>query len=234
MGCGLEYFLHLKIEDLKKPPEWKELSDIIKSSDNWPGSRRFYFIGKKVGHSSNYSMKAPTFRTDILKESEGSIALSHEEATRFLATYHTLFPEIERDFQAGVRRNILENGRTLRTFQGFPRYFGKLINDKYWREAYSYIPAATVACITAEAVVNMQTYIEDNGLNWHLLNDKHDSMLIEAPEAEIQICAAKSREFMEQTLTNPQGETLKMGSGVSIGYNWQPYSSKNTNGLKEI
>src|SRR3990167_3050228 len=226
MGYGLEHMLHIKIEDLQKVPEWKELVNLIKESDNWPGNRRFYFMGKKTIHSGSYGMKAPTFRMDLLKESEGNVILSSEEASRFLGTFHSICPEIEEDFQADVKKSIFEENRTLRTFQGFPRYFGRLINEKFWREAYAFIPAATVACITAQAIENMQNYIEDNQLSWNMLNDKHDSMMVEAPEIEIINCAKKSKEFMEQNLLSPKGESLKMRAGVSIGYNWKPYDEK--------
>ena len=226
--------INATIPELKKVVGWKELEDVIKSSDNWPGETRFYFIGKKIGHSSNYGMRGNTFRKDLLKESGGTIAISTGAADLLLGAYHRLFPEIMGEFHATVRETIMET-RTLRSFQGFPRYFGGLINEKLWREAYAFIPAATVAIITAQAITAMQNYIEDNQLNWHLLNDKHDSMLVEAPEQEIMECAKKSKEFMEQTLVSHKGETLQMGSGVCVGYNWNNYDSKkNPNGLKEI
>lgn len=42
--------LKTDIKDLKKLPFWKELSALIKSSDDWEPRKRFYYFGKKVGH----------------------------------------------------------------------------------------------------------------------------------------------------------------------------------------
>lgn len=234
LNKDLEYFSSLDISKLQQSPDWKDLVEVIKDSDNWPGKRRFYFMGKKTVHSSSYGMRPPTFRMDLLKESEGTIVLSNTEAARFLSVFHTLFPEIQNEFQEGVKEAIRER-RYLRTFQGFPRYFGKHITDKFWREAYAFIPAATVACITGKCLIDMQWWIEDNDLDWHTLNEKHDSIMVEGPEDEIMEVAKKGKEFMCQTLKSHRGEELTMGSGICVGYNWKPYhEKKNPNGLKEI
>lgn len=233
-GGEISQFLGASVEDLKSVPRWKEFSALVASSDNFPSNQRYYFIGKKVVHSSNYAMGSYTFRVDLLKESGGTIVISDYEAKQFLGVYHNLFPEIETEFHHEVRQEILRT-RTLRTFQGFPRHFGQIITDKLWREAYAFIPQATVAIITAQAITKMQNWIEDTGVNWDVLNDKHDSMLTECPDDEALACAQKSREFMEQEMTSHRGEKLKMGSGVSIGKNWRAYDEKkNPEGLKEV
>lgn len=218
---------------LRHLPDWPKLDKMIRSSDNWPPNQRYYYIGKKICHSANYGMRAGTFQMTLLQESGGLIDISKPESERYMGTYHTLFPEIQCEFQADVRREILD-GRTLRTLQGFPRYFGGCINDTFWNEAYSFKPQATVAIITENAYTSMQEFIEDEDLDWHLLNDKHDSLLVEAPEDEALDCARKSKEFMEQELVTPRGEQFKMRCGIQIGYNWKPKSVTNPDGLDEV
>lgn len=228
------------IKYLNELDHWKPLSKLIKSTDDWEPKKRFYYFGKKTGHSGNYGMGDETLIDNIAKETEGEIVLPRQEAARWLTIYHSrLFPEIQRDFQFGVMNYAKRNGE-LRNLFNWPFHLTNKNVDKLsakdLNELYSWIPQSTVACITLMAYVEMQDYIEDNDRDWHILQETHDSITMEAPENETEECAVKLGEFMQREMVSPvDGVKFRMRSECQVGYNWAPYDKdKNLLGLQEV
>lgn len=184
--------------------------------------------------NSNYGMGAKTFQLALLEESDGTIAISRQQAEKFLATYHLLFPEI-RQWHIGIQQQV-KTTKTLRNLFGYPFQFTGFIGDSMWKEAYAFIPQSTVGTITNIAYTNLQVYIEENEKDWHLLANTHDSYLVEVPDNQDERTSAitKMQEFINMDLTSPTGVSFKMKSEAQVGYNWGPYDKdKNPNGLKE-
>lgn len=212
-------YLCATIDKLTTLPKWKELDKLIKSSDLWPSAERYYYMAKQVCHSANYSIGANEFALNVLKNSEGQIALTSLQAGTFLAKYNTLFPEIK-NWHLEIQL-ALKMTRTLRNLQGFPRrFYGPLI-DKTFKEAYAFVPQSTVGTITNIAVTTLQRFIEQEKLDWDILTSTHDSYLVQCPPAEAEACASKMKEFIEQCLVNSRGEEFRMKSEASIGPNWK-------------
>lgn len=206
-------FLTAPISELKNDPLWKQLTLAIKNHD------KYYAIGKMVCHASNYGLKPGTFRLNVLQRSGGKIALSSKEAETFLNTYHSLFPEIQEWHRATQRQ--LYATRELRNLFGYPRKFTHAMNDDFWKEAFSFVPQSTVGTITNIAYVKMQEYIEAQGLTeWDLLNNKHDSYLMQVPVVDIEKASVKMQELLNQDLTAPDGVKFKMASETQVGKNW--------------
>lgn len=239
-GDKVDEAIKTPIPNLQQLDFWKPLSKLIKSSDDWAPKKRFYYFGKKTGHSGNYGMAEDTLVDNILKETEGEIVLETSEARRWLNTYHCrLFPEIQRDFQFGVMMGAKRNGELRNLFNWPYKFTGKNVDKlspKDLNELYSWIPQSTVACITLMAYVEMQEYIEDNDKDWHILQETHDSITMEAPEAEAEECAIKLGEFMQREMVSPvDGKHFRMKSECQIGYNWSPFDKDtNTLGLQEV
>lgn len=222
-----------EIPELKKLPEWKALDTLIKSSDNWQASERYYYISKMICHASNYGMKAPTFQLNVLEKSGGKIVLSRHQTEQYLGNYHKLFSEIQlwhHDVESQLRATGL-----LYNLQGFPRRFTRQLKDGDFKEAYAFVPQSTVGCITHIAYTRLQEYIEAEGLKWDLLSNCHDSYLVQCPADEVALCARKMQELMNQELDAPRGERFRMKSEAQSGLNWAPYhENKNPNGLREL
>jgi len=234
--CNIKELLPIKITELKKHPWWKEVSNLIKESDEWPAQERYYYIAKQVCHSSNYGIKAGAFCLNTLIKSQGRIVLSKKEAEQFLEIYHGLFPEI-REWHRDTERQLKET-RTLFTLQGYPIYFsGDLENERYLKEAFSSVPQSSVGIITHIAYTGLQEFIERTSVDWDLLNNNHDSFLLQFPDSptEEQEAIKISQGFLEQELISPRGEKFKMRSEVKTGWNWGSYHlEKNPRGLKEV
>ena len=233
--CGTEIAL------LKQHPHWQNLDALIKDSDNWSISERYYYLAKQTEHSSNYDIQAPTFQMNILDKSGGKIVISREEAQRFLDTKHGLFPEIK-EWHAEVRQ-IAERSRVLYNLHGHPYQITRAeLRETDWKELYAWIPQSTVGEITNNAYYQMFEFIIDQKLDWDLLANTHDSYLLQCPISEAKVCATKAQEFMEQEFTSPaDGVKFRMKSEAQAGFNWSPAKEnkvtgewKNPNGLKNI
>lgn len=220
---------------LKKHKDFLLVDKVIKSSDNWPAQKRYYYIAKMICHASNYGMRASAFQLNVLEKSRGKIALSKKEAENYLTVYHTLFPEIH-EWHREVERQLQETAIIYNLF-GYPKsFFYPSVNppDNILKDAYAQCPQSTVGCITHIAYTAMYDWILSNSCAWDLLANTHDSYLVQCPEAEYRECAKKAQEFMNQELISPRGERFKMKSEAQWGYNWAPKTEKNMEGLREV
>ena len=213
-------FLTVEVEQLVRHPRWKELAKLIKQSDEWTG-KRYYYLGKKTCHASNYGMKQYTFVDSIMDETDGALTLSPREGKRMLDMYHNLFPEISSDFHDGVKIQ-LERDRTLTNLHGDRRTFSGRIDDALLRDAYSWIPQSTVGVLTNIGIRKVQDLI-DRDPDWRdveFLNNVHDSLLVQCPEDQALNVAKALCKTMAQTFTTPHGE-FTMKSEAQIGPNWK-------------
>jgi hypothetical protein len=228
-----------EIASLTKLDFWPQLVKLIKSTDDWSPTKRIYYFGKKTGHAGNYGMGENKLVNVILEETQGEIVLPKAEAGRWLTTYHTvLFPEIKRDFQYNAKKEA-EEKHQLRNLFGFPFNITFKVRESDYEVIYAWKPQSTVACITAEAIIKMQQYIESEDKDWHILQETHDSITMEAPDNEAEEAATKLDEFFAVTLKSPVDGvefTMKTGCQISAsGGNWSPYDKdKNPLGLQEV
>lgn len=209
-------------------PECKELLTRIKNSP------REYDLGKRVIHAKNYDMGPRTFQINVLEMSEGSVVLSFREAKEFLGIHSSTFPEIL-EWQQTIRE-ILYAKRELRNLFGYPRCFHQLWSSELLRDGYAFIPQSTVGTITNLAYTELYDRIRREHLPWMLLNNKHDSLLLQVPDTaeHRDMAIAYSREHMGRELTSSRGETYRMKVGISVGHNWGKHSATNPDGMKEI
>jgi hypothetical protein len=223
------------IQALKSVPYWRELDLMIKDSDYWTTSERYYYFAKQTCHSANYDIQTQTFRMNVLEKSGGKIALPFEEAERFLLVYRSLFPEIpERNRR--VARQARET-RMLFNFFGEPYYISQYdFTENNLKEFYSWCPQSTVGEITNRAFAAMQNYIEAEKLDWDILINGHDSIVSQCPIEEVTECGKKQKEFIEQSFESPvDGAKFNMRSETQAGFNWAPFKKdKNPMGLKDI
>jgi DNA polymerase I-like protein with 3'-5' exonuclease and polymerase domains len=226
-------FASTPIAELKNKEGWKTLDTIIKESDNWKPSERYYYIAKMICHASNYGMKGAAFQLNVLEKSRGQIVLSKAQADDYLMRYHSLFPEITQ-WHSWVVQQIKHSGMLYNLF-GFPRALTGRFDDSDAKEWYAFSPQSTVGVITHIAVTKLQQYINETGRDWDILGNCHDSYLAQCPEGEELELAKVMLEFMCQDLVSPRGEKFRMKAEAQTGYNWAPFKKdKNEQGLVEI
>ena len=224
-------YLRMTPDELVTSTGWKALDRAIKSSDANPDKP--YFIGKKTAHGKSYKMGAVTYQKSVLKESGGSLVLTIREAKAFMAKFDELFPEII-EWQGELVAEA-KAARILYNLFGYPRRCERIFTDSYDRELISWKPQSTVGIITALAEEAAQTHIEASNLDWNLLNNKHDSFLLEVPDDAAPDAAALMSSWLAVDFTGRDGVRFTMKSEVQIGKNWKPFHEvKNPLGMKEI
>lgn len=221
-------WLLLSPADLKKEPRWKDYINLIKSNEH----AQRYYIAKKTCHAANYGMKFSTFVKAVLLDSGGTVVLTNDNAKRFLGIYHSLFPEIQRWHKE--TQEILFALRELRNLFGFPRKFYGVFGDAMFREAFAFPPQSTVGTITNIAFEQMDKHIQARQPEWDLLNNKHDSILMQVPLGQGIEAGRLLSHYMEQHLISHKGERFQMKSDCSIGLNWEKRSEYNPDGMEEV
>ena len=237
-GFDMEELVNTPIPKLKSHPFWRDLDSVIKDSDNWSISERYYYLAKQTEHSSNYDIKAPTFQMNILEKSGGKIVIPKDKAEHFLNVKHSLFPEIKQTFHRRVGEQA-EATKILYNLHGHPYTITcDDIPDSQWKELYAWQPQSTVGEITNIAYTRLQSYIEDNSYGWDLLANTHDSYLCQCSLRDEMQCASAMRRFIEQELVSPvDGVKFQMRSEAQSGFNWAPAKlkqKKNLLGLREV
>lgn len=233
--CDIDELLLTTIPELNKNPWWKNIDFIIKDSDKWESDKRYYYMAKQVCHASNYGQSHFMLSLNTLEKSGGKIVIQAKEAKRFIDIYHSLFPEIQEDFQSYVKFQGTECG-VLYNLLGQPiQITSERTHDRAnYKEWYSAIPQSTVTTITKMAIIKMQSFIDDTKVDWDILNECHDSFLVQSPENEWEQCQKVMKEFIEPKLTNFKGEEFQMKSEGATGKCWAKYSKDNIDGLKGV
>lgn len=208
-------------EDLIKIEGWKELERIIKDSDKNPPSTRYYYHAKQTCHSANYDIKAPTFILGVLEKSDGQVALSLKEGTRFLGVYRDLFSEIPARNRAVMER--VRATRILFNRFGFPRTFTRpLQTDHDFKTCYAFDPQSTVGTITNIAATEIQSSLDTGDYNgFELLQNNHDSLLASADPGDENRVAKILQTHLNRRMLNDDGEEFFMKSEASVGDNWR-------------
>lgn len=191
-----------------------------------------YDLAKRTVHGSNYSMGWKTMQESILQGTAGRVVLSAAECKRLLNSYFDLFPEVK-VFQATFDKHAQE-------FTEFENLFGWKVKciQRYTtavgRTCISWGPQSTVGVATVVAAKRFQDHIEREALAWNLLNCVHDSLLVEAPTEECDVCAQVLADCMHFEFTSPiDGWRCSIGVEKSIGKNWGKHDEKeNPEGMK--
>jgi len=205
-------YAEIPVDKLQSLPNWH---DIVQEIKNHP---TIYDIAKRICHGGNYGLGPETMRKTILKFSRGAIRLTPLQCKIYLTIYHALFPEI-RMWHAIIEARV-RKWRQLENFFGFPRRCEQLINPTYLRELISWIPQSTVACITHEAIIELDRRIKESRDNWLILNNKHDSFLCQVPDAQLNSGIIVCQHCMQQELTNQDGVKFIMRSEVKTSKRW--------------
>jgi hypothetical protein len=230
---NIEEISETPINKLKQNPFWHDLDKLIKDSDNWQTSERYYYFAKQTCHSANYDVQASMFRMNTLEKSGGKVYLPMDEAERFLVTYRSLFPEIP-EGNRRIEEQVRKTGIIYNLF-GHP-YQVTDYNITKIKDYFAWPRQSTVGEITRIAFSNLQNYIWDTHQKWDVLQDNHDSYLCQCRLMDVLECQSKMRDFMNQKLISPvDGTEFNMKSEQQIGFNWSPFKpEKNEVGLREV
>lgn len=205
------------LEDASRDIHKEVAAEIYKKpvSEVTKGERQ---LGKKSGHGANYSMKEATFQDSCISEMD--LVLSRTEANRALEAYHTLYPSIRR-WHSNIRKELAQT-RCLRTPLGRERYFYGRLDEDTFRQAYAYKPQSTIPDIVNHLMLFLMEAREAGKLDFRLLLQCHDSLLLEVSEGPMVSLIAESARNLDNWHPTVvlSGGRLRIPVSIETGVNW--------------
>lgn len=178
-----------------------------------------YYMGKKGRHANNYGMQPTRFSESLA--AEGGFTVPVDACKNILSIIDRIDPNVKRVFHKYIQEELAKPTHMLRTPLGRERQFLGLRsgekNYSIFNEAYSYIPQSTVGDNTGLAVCELER-------DYHyILQDGHDSLCQEIPDAEDEIhkvFMATGKAF-ERDITFHNGIIIRIPIEAQIGYDWK-------------
>jgi DNA polymerase I-like protein with 3'-5' exonuclease and polymerase domains len=168
-----------------------------------------YALGKRTRHAANYDMHP--YKLSLMAH------IPLKQAELVLHKFNTASPKIKSIFHAEIVRRIYDNRLLVTPFGRKRKFFGKL-DDELFREAYSYIPQATVSDDLKFSMLRLPSWAK-------IHVEKHDSLLISVPKERLDEFLnvwyaemEKPINFRECSL--PRDIDLVIPTEVSVGECW--------------
>jgi hypothetical protein len=166
--------------------------------------------GKKANHGLNYGLGYKTFA--LYNEME------ERDAKEIVRRYHEdAYPGI-RQWHEKIKRQLAKD-KTLSNCFGRKRKFIDAWGMELWLDAYSFIPQSTVVDMVN---IGMTNAFDDKSLDFQLLAQVHDSILIQVPpewEKAAQDCKKIALDYMMPTIQYGARE-FQIPTDVKVGYDW--------------
>ncbi len=166
--------------------------------------------GKKANHGLNYGLGYKTFA--LYNEME------ERDAKEIVRRYHEdAYPGI-RQWHEKIKRQLAKD-KTLSNCFGRKRKFIDAWGMELWLDAYSFIPQSTVVDMVN---IGMTKAFDDKSLDFQLLAQVHDSILIQVPpewEKAAQDCKKIALDYMMPTIQYGARE-FQIPTDVKVGYDW--------------
>lgn len=193
------------------------------------------YLAKRVVHASNYGMGPDKLVMLVAQETEATgIRISFKQAKELMEKYFMIYPEIKTVFWRGVEQEV-QYSRTLSTPLGQKRAFFGRWNDELLRDAYSWIPQATVGHLGLEATANIYENVQLGRpeLGAEFLLNVHDSVLVQCNEEHFEATADAVLANMRIPIT-VYGREFIIPTDCKIGKNWGKRSDSNPAGMRDI
>jgi len=158
------------------------------------------FIGKTTRHAGNYGMEKrrlmELIQTDARRFHIEVPPISEWKAGEILKAFHRMMPKIRGVFHPAIQEALEQNNRSLITPHGRYRMFFDRWNDALFREAYAYIPQATVSDHLKLAMMAVK-----KRLPWlQIIVEAHDAMVWQCYPEQFNDVANVVREEMERPI----------------------------------
>src|ERR1700741_295821 len=181
---GLKDDLHTKTAMLVLNRKFEEITEADRQD-----------FGKKPRHAGNYDMGAA--RLSLMAHI--SISLAQTALTRF----HSESPEIRENFHFWVR-SVVTNKRILESPHGRVRQFFDRLNNETFKQAYSFVPQATVSDhIKFSTITPLVRKWEEPSA--YFLSESHDSALFEVRTEMVDEFCADFKRFEETPISFAKG-----------------------------
>jgi uracil-DNA glycosylase family 4 len=143
--------------------------------------------GKKFRHAANYDMGK--------REASRQTGLSEWRTNQILTKVHATNPNIRDVFHKEIIDALRDNNRVLISPHGRQRQFLNRWGDELFKEAYAFIPQATVSDhlkFSAQVIESRAPWIQ-------ILSESHDSFLAQVPISHVD----RAKEIITEELEKP-------------------------------
>jgi uracil-DNA glycosylase family 4 len=195
------------------------------------------YLAKRVVHASNYGMGPDKLVILVAQDSESTgVRITYQRAKELMDKYFMVYPEIKSVFWRTIEDEVRYT-RTLNTpFHQKRAFFGRMDSSgTLLREAYSYIPQATVGHLGLKASTNAYNRVQLGRpeLGAEFLLNVHDSILVQCNEVSYQATADAVLDAMRIPIT-VYGREFTIPTDCKIGRNWGKKSATNPAGMRDI
>jgi DNA polymerase I-like protein with 3'-5' exonuclease and polymerase domains len=191
-------------------------------------------IGKRTRHAGNYDMGK---HQAMLTFAKYGLFLSEWKCGKLLEAFHAANPKIKGTFHAEIQDQLQLNNRILLSPHGRREVFFERWGSELFKQAYSFIPQATISDLVKFAMVVIEKRL--NPKFFHFCGESHDSCL--ALVKDEYVCEATNviKEEMERPInfskcTLSRDYDLVIPCEVKVGKRWIDKSEKFTDGMEKF
>jgi uracil-DNA glycosylase family 4 len=152
-------------------------------------------IAKKTRHAANYAMGKHQF---MLNNAKYGLFISEWKCGELLKAFHASNPQIKEVFHVEIQKALAENNCILYSPQYRKRQFFNKWGDELFKEAYSYIPQATVSDQVKFAMFRIKSILKDD-IMFQL--ESHDSFCAMIRDNIIKDAAMIIKKELEQPIS---------------------------------
>lgn len=178
------------------------------------------YVGKRSRHALNYGEGPNKFWRVVNSDADVSgVSITLTEAKRIYAQYHALHPNLDGVWWNRVERTLLAQGCLTSCFGARCNFYPRLdpetgaLDADTLRAAIAWEPQHTVSRLAKLALLDM--FRAEDGGNWRVLHEQHDSVLLGVPKARVWNAARALKRAMERRIT-VNGRDLTIPSEVFV------------------
>jgi uracil-DNA glycosylase len=195
-------------------------------------------IGKKTRHAGNYKMGKHMHMLNLAKFA--GIFISEWAAGKQLEKFHADNPQIEGVFHEEIKQALQNNDCVLITPHGRRRQFFNRWGDELLKEAFAFIPQATISDQVKFAMLRIKDRL---GSSYHtkffFLEESHDSFLALCHVSIISMANNIIKEELERSIsfrncTLSRNYDLIIPCDIKVGKRWIEKSEVYPDGMEKL
>lgn len=180
-------------------------------------------VGKRGRYAYSYGMEGFRMSEVLIVETESEVVKTPEECEEILRLVERARPYIA-EWQAWVKRRMLDERRLTNSWGRHLLWTGRTVSKEDQKEWLAWGPQSEVGCLlTQEGWLPVWSAIKRGGFRTRLVNQGHDSIILDGPPAELWVLAqlAISRLSAEREYQGKGGPwRLEMPVGMKLGRRW--------------
>ena len=192
-------------------------------------------IGKMVRHAGNLAIGKHEL---MLHLAGNGIYVSEWKSGKYINKFHEASPKIRGTFHTGIQEALANNSCTLFSPHGRKRQFFNKWGDELFKEAYSFIPQATISDQTKFALLRIVERLKKIGRIFFPCLESHDSFLALILDKYIATAAQIIKEELERPInfkrcTLSRDYDLIIPCEIKIGKRWIEQSEQFKDGMRK-